>query len=153
MYTTTGFKHGSNSAPASAHSTFGQHVFRRPLSRNWSRVEPWATRWQHQNISDEDPNLANPLGVASGPHLRASPYDGSVFAPCKAAPQVNYGSCECLAGKVVGGCAGGSTNAKPDGGCASGYQPVCDAVTGSRCICSNLSGDNGCGTTQMWCPG
>lgn len=120
---------------------------RRPLSRDSSRREPWAGKWDPHNI-DQLHNMALGHTRSLAPTtLRSSV--GPATVQCGPTLADRYGHCECLAGRVTTCGQGEKTNT-----CAPGYVAVCSGERGSRCICSNLNGDSGCLSAKgKWCPG
>lgn len=111
-------------------------IYRRPLSRNFTRYEPWQQY---------------PFDV----HYTS--YPPEVNIPNNS--QNTYGTCDCRNGSVIPQGFGNTSimSSKVGSNCNEGYVGICDGPYGDRCQCVNLkTGDSGCGNKNegfgVWCP-
>ena len=108
-------------------------IYRRPLSRNFTRYEPWVSYPFDQNWTSFPPQVNTNISESHNNNQN----------------QNSYGSCECIDGQFISG--------KSQCNITEGYVGVCDGPYGTRCICTNLQGDAGCASKKLgkgvWCPG
>ena len=129
-------------------------IYRRPLSRDFTRYEPWQQYPFNVHYTSYPPEVNIPDKVVN---LR-QPNNS----------QNTYGTCNCRNGSpkvhdFVGSPKAHDFVGSPkvydfvESNCNEGYVAICDGPYGNRCQCVDLkTGDSGCGNKNegfgVWCP-